>query len=119
MLKDSDFAKQGFVELGVFHGLFAMVLWCYVQCRNTSPGHVSDEVGYAMDTALSSREKKRKMLGGGVHLPRQCQKCDFKFKPDRAHHCKRCGVCVLKMDHHCVWVDGCVGQNNYKYFVLL
>lgn len=40
------------------------------------------------------------------------------MKPDRAHHCSVCGQCVLKMDHHCPWVNNCVNFTNYKYFVL-
>ena len=28
------------------------------------------------------------------------RKCDC-MKPARAHHCSKCGVCILKMDHHC------------------
>lgn len=31
---------------------------------------------------------------------RYCDKC-MVIKPDRAHHCSVCGMCVLKMDHHC------------------
>ena len=23
------------------------------------------------------------------------------------------------MDHHCIWIDNCVGYNNQKYFILL
>lgn len=35
-----------------------------------------------------------------------CPKCD-RVKPDRAHHCSVCRRCVLKMDHHCPWVNNC------------
>lgn len=48
---------------------------------------------------------------------RYCDKCLI-IKPDRAHHCSVCGTCVLKMDHHCPWVNNCVNFTNYKYFVL-
>ncbi|KAJ2662808.1 palmitoyltransferase for Vac8p [Coemansia sp. RSA 1200] len=49
--------------------------------------------------------------------PRYCLKCNLP-KPDRAHHCSVCGVCVLKMDHHCPWINNCVGFNNQKPFLL-
>lgn len=31
---------------------------------------------------------------------RWCSKCEA-WKPRRAHHCKVCKTCVMKMDHHC------------------
>lgn len=29
-----------------------------------------------------------------------------------------CGYCVPTFDHHCIWLNQCVGENNYKYFLL-
>ncbi|KAJ2001135.1 palmitoyltransferase for Vac8p [Coemansia thaxteri] len=49
--------------------------------------------------------------------PRYCHKCNGP-KPDRTHHCSICGVCVLKMDHHCPWLNNCVGFRTQKAFVL-
>lgn len=48
---------------------------------------------------------------------RNCEKCNMRWKPMRAHHCSECNRCVFKMDHHCPWINNCVGARNYKYFL--
>ena len=50
---------------------------------------------------------------------KNCEKCKNKetWKPVRAHHCRECGFCVFKMDHHCPWINNCVGHRNMKYFL--
>merc|ERR1740121_2412690 len=34
----------------------------------------------------------------------------------RSHHCKECGRCVQRLDHHCPWIDNCVGLGNQRSF---
>lgn len=46
-----------------------------------------------------------------------CYKCNC-FKPPRAHHCSVCAKCIQKMDHHCPWVNNCIGLYNQKHFLL-
>ncbi|RKP01603.1 hypothetical protein CXG81DRAFT_18603 [Caulochytrium protostelioides] len=47
---------------------------------------------------------------------RWCGSCQ-QPKPVRAHHCRRCGRCVHRMDHHCLWTGGCVGAANLRAFL--
>ena len=49
---------------------------------------------------------------------RSCKQCKNLWKPIRAHHCSECNRCIYKMDHHCPWINNCVGVLNFKYFFL-
>ncbi|XP_033103535.1 probable palmitoyltransferase ZDHHC21 isoform X2 [Anneissia japonica] len=47
-----------------------------------------------------------------------CKKCLIQ-RPIKSHHCSRCMRCIRKMDHHCPWINNCVGEDNHWLFLLL
>ncbi|CAI9786003.1 unnamed protein product [Fraxinus pennsylvanica] len=109
-----------FVVLILFHFLLAMLLWSYFSVVFTDPGSVPPNWRTTLDEErgdtdpLTSVEFPVDSENGRIRI---CRKCN-NLKPPRCHHCSVCGRCVLKMDHHCVWVVNCVGALNYKYFLL-
>uniref|UniRef100_A0A3B4BS66 Palmitoyltransferase n=1 Tax=Pygocentrus nattereri TaxID=42514 RepID=A0A3B4BS66_PYGNA len=119
------------VYLSVFHVCFLMFCWCFwktVSTGSSSPSftfHLPDTQHYDL---LDSVELKGEILDKMAHeLPlhtrtatgafRFCRHCQL-IKPDRCHHCSACQICVLKMDHHCLWLNNCIGFSNYKFFLL-
>ncbi|CAL1527464.1 unnamed protein product [Lymnaea stagnalis] len=44
-----------------------------------------------------------------------CEACEG-YKAPRSHHCRKCGRCVMKMDHHCPWINTCCGHFNHGNF---
>ncbi|XP_047303850.1 palmitoyltransferase ZDHHC23 isoform X9 [Homo sapiens] len=78
--------------------------------------------GADMSGSLNNRTTKddpkgsSKMPAGSPTKAKEdwCAKCQL-VRPARAWHCRICGICVRRMDHHCVC---CVGESNHQAFIL-
>lgn len=85
--------------------IVSLVLWIsYYLAVITPPGSPPK------DFNLSQTESDHQ-----TYWRKWCSKCK-QYKPERTHHCKSCGKCVLKMDHHCPWTNNCVGYFNMPHF---
>jgi hypothetical protein len=108
----------GVLYMAAYHAVCFMCLWSYLATVMTDPGGVpKDWSPPLLPGDALERPPRRDRTDARNFSHRFCHVCD-RWKPDRAHHCGICGRCVLKLDHHCVWVVNCVGLYNYKFFLL-
>ena len=45
-----------------------------------------------------------------------CPDCET-IRTSRSRHCAVCHACVERFDHHCPWVNNCIGVKNHNYFL--
>ncbi|KAF9598050.1 hypothetical protein IFM89_024037 [Coptis chinensis] len=94
-----------------------MLLWSYFAVVCTDPGGVPVDWRPLVDEDRGENDPltdlgELQIVGADSSgNPRiwYCRKCN-QLKPPRCRHCLVCGRCILKMDHHCVWVVNCVGS---------
>lgn len=88
----------GFVLTAAYSVLAITVVWSAAKCMQIDP----KDRGVATD-------------GSARHW---CYYCE-KNVNNRSKHCRRCNKCVEVFDHHCPWLNTCIGKHNYSHFLVL
>ncbi|CAD5208826.1 unnamed protein product [Bursaphelenchus xylophilus] len=120
----------GLFHICAFNGLLGMAVLAHLRTMLSDPGIVplcsqtisqkpkpfsrdNDDSDYSDSETELYPAKKDSYVGEDWSICTRCQS----YRPPRAHHCRICKRCVRKMDHHCPWVNNCVGELNQKYFL--
>ncbi|XP_068439029.1 palmitoyltransferase ZDHHC4 isoform X2 [Clinocottus analis] len=97
-------------SLSVPYVLLAVKSFFFYRCIKRDPGTVTKK---KIAGQLSIYPYDRKLFHPGV----SCETCQL-IKPARSKHCRVCNRCVQRFDHHCIWVNNCIGAQNTRYFLL-
>ncbi|GLD93478.1 hypothetical protein PINS_up002070 [Pythium insidiosum] len=101
-------------ELVPFHVMTVLLCASLAQCLLSTESFVKR--GSKKDGAPRDATGKIVVETKANGERRFCRRC-YVWKADRMHHCSSCRRCVLKMDHHCVYINKCIGYFNYKFFL--
>lgn len=83
-------------------------------------GAVMSDPGWIRQTTSleSQKETVIQMADRGLLDARHfCATCVAQ-RPLRSKHCKFCGRCVARFDHHCPWIYNCIGEKNHRAFMI-
>jgi len=58
------------------------------------------------------RRKHRHVIENG-----RCHLCNITTHSRHTKHCSICNKCVPRFDHHCKWLNNCIGGRNYPAFL--
>eukprot|EP00922_Rhytidocystis_sp_ex-Travisia-forbesii_P007168 GHVS01010450.1.p1 GENE.GHVS01010450.1~~GHVS01010450.1.p1 ORF type:complete len:815 (-),score=119.73 GHVS01010450.1:439-2592(-) len=97
------------------HAKYKSIVKQLVHCKDTCC-QLMASVGRERREKLPQRYVDA-LMSGVPSVKTICVTCKI-VKPPRVHHCADCAHCIKREDHHCIWVDNCVGIRNQRSFWL-
>lgn len=101
----------GTFNVVMFNTLIFLLTFSHIKAVMTDPGTVPLPQSRIDFSDMHSSDSGCEFVNWTV-----CARCET-YRPPRAHHCRICQRCIRRMDHHCPWINNCVGERNQKYFI--
>ena len=96
-------SSEALVYANLFLGVGSIILWLWTQFSN--PGYIT-----------KPKEMDFLKLMQIVDPIQLCPDC-LVIRTPRSRHCSTCNCCVERFDHHCPWINNCIGVRNHIYFI--
>lgn len=113
LLEDTSF---NFIPIVVISEIiFLFTLLNFLQTAFTDPGILQKENEEESDNDFHTPLFKNVIINNTTVRLKYCDTCQF-YRPPRTSHCSMCNRCIENFDHHCPWVNNCVGRRNYRFF---
>lgn len=90
----------------IAHALFAGSLLTFLMSWLTNPGYIQKDPKIDFYQLLEIFDPNN-----------LCPECEV-IRTPRSRHCNICNKCVYRFDHHCPWINNCVGSGNHGWFYL-
>lgn len=101
--------------LVLFTGLFTVHVCSHVAAVLIDPADDELRKKHKRDRIIPEfdRNKHRHVIENS-----RCHLCNIQTSGPRTKHCSVCNKCTGNFDHHCRWLNQCIGGRNYTSFLL-
>ena len=109
-LFDNEEAKKGLIIMCLAVGLYIFLL-------TSDPGLIRPKREHSRGDPGVSGVVISDHISDPKIVKSSCRVCVTR-QPMRTKHCNNCNRCIYTFDHHCWWINNCVGGKNKPAFML-
>lgn len=100
-----------YLKIATIVSTWLLSICLYLKLAFMDPGIQPPQAATLRENTLEIDET----INGKNYTTKYCVTCHHRRTP-RTKHCNTCGVCVRDYDHHCAFINSCIGQRSRPVF---